>query len=513
MPATPRLNDGPASRALRGDERSLVEQTVAWMRQRVDDRVYRAGSRVPSIRALAAERGISRFTVVEAYERLVAHGYLESRRGSGFYARDVVPARAGGRAAKSVRRPPDATTATGIDAQWLVRNMFRDLPPHHMPGSGLPPPGWMDRELLAVAIRSLGRTMGQDGAESAGLLDYGRPQGYRPLLDELQRKLAGFGVDASVAQIVTTSGATQAFDLVARQFIVPGDTVFVDDPAWFLMFGLFAAHGARVVGVPRLHDGPDLAALERLLSAHQPRFYVIDSVLHNPTSTSLSSAKAFRILQLAERHDFMVIEDDVYADLHPGSVGGRRSMPAQAIRIASLDQLKRVVYVGSFSKTLAANLRVGFLACDAGLAERFADHKMLTALTTPEIGERLVCRILSDGHYRKHVERLRGRFDAARDRALRGLERIGLVVDHQPGAGMFLWARAGASDGGAGVDTTALAARLFDQGYLLAPGALFSPSQQPSAMLRFNIATSSNPGMLDALDRALQTAGRARPSS
>ncbi len=482
------------------------------MRRRIDGRVALPGSRVQSIRALADERGISRFTVVEAYERLVAHGYLESRRGSGFYVRETsgtgqaaVGAGIAG-ASRGVRPKNVPTDARRIDAQWLVHNMFRDLPAHHMPGSGLPPPAWMDRQLLASGIRSLGRAMGDPahdiGLQSAGLLDYGRPQGYLPLREVLQRRLAELEVEADPSQIVTTSGATQAFDLVARQFVTPGDTVLVDDPAWFLMFGLFAAHGARVVGVPRLNDGPDLAILERLVIAHRPRFYVIDSVLHNPTSTSLSSAKAFRILKLAEQYDFMLIEDDVYGDLHPGSTGMRSS---PSIRIASLDQLKRVVYVGSFSKTLAANLRVGFLACDAALAPRLAEHKMLAALTTPELGERLVCRILADGHYRKHVDRLRSRFDGARDRAVRGLERAGLAIDHQPDVGMFIWARAGKRD--AGVDASALAARLFDDGYLLAPGSLFSPSQRPSSMLRFNIATSSNPGMLDALARALQTLG------
>ena len=499
-------SSGEPAGALKGDERTLVEQTVSWLRQRIDDRISRPGTRVPSIRALAAERRISRFTVVEAYERLVAHGYLESRRGSGFYVRDVL-ARAQP-ASRSRTRSRDArpTDATRIDAQWLVRNMFRDLPTHHMPGSGLPPPAWMDREMLASAVRALGRSMAQDDVQSSGLLDYGRPQGFLPLREQLQRKLAGFSVEADPAQIVTTSGATQAFDLIARQFIAPGDTVLVDDPAWFLMFGLFAAHGAHVIGVPRLADGPDMAVLERMVVAHKPRFYVIDSVLHNPTSQSLSSAKAFQVLQLAEQHDFMLVEDDVYADLHPGAGAGRDPTRAGgALRIAALDQLRRVVYVGSFSKTLAANLRVGFLACEAGLAERFADHKMLSALTTPEIGERVVCRILSDGHYRKHVERLRGRFDAARDRALRHIERAGLTVDDPPGVGMFLWARAGRA--GSGIDSNALAARLFDQGYLLAPGALFSPSQRPSSMLRFNIATSSNPGMLDALARALQSMG------
>ena len=500
QPAPNRVVRPIEASALAGDGRTLVEQTVAWMRKRIDDHVCRPGSRVASIRTLAGERGISRFTVVEAYERLVALGYLDSRRGSGFYVRDVAHAvgRPSAGSRTSATEPPTGVDA--IDAQWLVRNMFRDLPPHHMPGSGLPPPGWMDRDMLAAAIRALGRAVGQHDPRAGGLLDYGRPNGFEPLREQLARKLAGFEVGVEAKQILTTSGATQAFDLVARQFIRPGDTVLVDDPAWYLMFGLFAAHGAKVVGVPRLHDGPDLVALERLVVAHQPRFYVIDSVLHNPTSTTLSSAKAFQVLKLAERHDFMVVEDDVYADLHPGATGSR-GVPA--IRIASLDQLKRVIYVGSFSKTLAANLRVGFIACEAGLAERLVQHKMLASMTTPELGERIVCRILADGHYRKHVERLRARFDGARDRAVRGLERAGLAIDHVPAVGMFVWARAA-------VDTNALAARLFDQDYLLAPGSLFSPSQLPSPHLRFNIATSSNPGMLDALARGLDAMGAVR---
>ena len=507
--------DGPLS----GSDRSLVDQTVGWMKRRIDERLFRAGTRVPSIRMLALQRGISRFTVVEAYERLVAWGYLESRRGSGFYVREL----AGGALAQSRSRPRSSavkstgqpapsrarapTDASHLDAQWLVRNMFRDLPAHHMPGSGLPPPGWMDGDLLASSLRAVGRAMVSARSASTGMLDYGTPQGFLPLREELQRKLAGLDIGADPSQIVMTTGATQAFDLISRQFVSPGDTVLVDDPAWFLMFGLFAAHGARVVGVPRLADGPDLATFEKLVVEHKPRFYVVDSVLHNPTSTSLSSAKAFQILKIAEQHDFAVIEDDVYGDLHPGSRSGHSGA---AIRLASLDQLKRVIYIGSFSKTLAANLRVGFLACDAGLAQALSDHKMLVALTTPEIGERMVCRILSEGHYRKHVDRLRGRFDAVRDRAIRGLERAGLTIDHQPAAGMFLWARAGGvsqhgSKPSRGIDTSALAARLFDEGFLLAPGSLFSPSQHPSSHLRFNIATSSNPGMLDALARALQT--------
>ena len=482
------LAGNPAAHApvgVRTREGTLVARLVDWIKHRVDEQVFRSGARLPSIRALALDRGISRFTVVQAYERLVAMGVLESRRGSGFYVTSrnrLMPA--------STRVP---IPASGMDVAWLLRNMFRQLPPQSMPGGGLPPPDWLDGDLVAARLRAVARQSG------AHYLAYGLPQGFLPLRNQLQIKLAEREIAADPQQIILTAGATQALDLLARHFIRPGDTVLVDDPAWFLMFGMFAAYGATVIGVPRAADGPDLEVLERLAAAHKPRFYVVHSVLHNPTSSSLSAAKAYRILQVAETHNFALIEDDVYGDLHPGGSQGRN---LAATRLASLDQLHRVVYVGSFSKTLAANLRVGFLACASELAQPLTDLKMLSALTTPEVGEQVVYRILSEGHYRKHVERLRGRLDAVRDRTVRNLERLGLAVPGVPAAGIFLWAR-GASPS-ACLDTNRVAARMMERGYLLAPGSLFSPTQLPSAWMRFNIATSNNPDMLAALARTLE---------
>lgn len=384
-----------------------------------------------------------------------------------------------------------------MDVNWLLQNMFRKVPAERMPGSGLPPPDWLDGPMVCAQIRAVGRQNG------TSFVDYGDPQGYLPLRQQLIRRLAEQEIGAQVPQILLTNGATQAFDLVARHFLEANDTVFVDDPAWFLMFGLFATHGARVIGVPRQADGPDLAILETLLKLHRPKFYVVHSVLHNPTSTSLSAAKAHRILMLAETYDFTVIEDDVYGDLHPGAAGG--SAPP-ATRLASLDQLRRVLYVGSFSKTLGANLRVGFLVGATENVALLTDLKMLTTLTTPELGERIVYRILSEGHYRKHLERLRGRLNAVRAKTLAELEAIGFGVAENPGAGIFLWARAGGPSGM--LDSARIAARMMDRGFLLAPGSLFSPGQMPSPWMRFNIATSQDPAMLRALGHVLEEEAR-----
>jgi DNA-binding transcriptional MocR family regulator len=470
--------DLPRPLLSRQADSSLIEQIVQLVTSRIEDKLLRTGARMPSIRQFSDEHGVSRFTVVEAYDRLVAGGLLDSRRGSGFYVRDRAPMLA--------LRPQHTrkTQSQQLDVVWLVRNMFRQLPPEKMPGVGSLPNEWLDADLVGNALRSVSRQ------NQNMLLQYGVPQGFLPLRQQLQLKMAELEISATPDQIVTTSGVTQALDLVARHFIQPGDTIFVDDPAWFLMFGSFTLLGAKMVGIPRLSDGPDIVKLTELAALHRPKLFVINSVLHNPTSTSLSSAKAFQVLKIAEQYDFMIVEDDIYCDMHPGS-----SVQA-ATRIAALDQLNRVIYLGGFSKTLAANLRVGFIATSHEIARDLADRKMLSALTTTEITERVVYKVLSDGHYRKHSDRLRSKLDAVRDKTVRQMERIGAKVNFNTPAGMFIWTDMAC-------DTNVLTEKAMAEGYLLAPGSLFSPSQLPSTNMRFNIAATGDPELLRFLERTM----------
>jgi DNA-binding transcriptional MocR family regulator len=259
------------------------------------------------------------------------------------------------------------------------------------------------------------------------------------------------------------------------------------------MFGRFASQGARLVGMPYTPDGPDLDALESLVQTWRPKMLVINSVLQNPTGTSLTAAQAFRILRLAEAYDFIVVEDDIYGDLCPPGYAGTR--------LASLDQLKRVIYLGSFSKTLAPNLRVGFIACAPEVAKAVSDQKMLVGMTSPELNERVLYKILTEGHYRRHVERLRARLDGVREKSVRMLEKTGLKLFLTPTAGMFVWADTR-------VDADGLAAAGHEAGFLLTPGSLFSPQQSPTTWMRFNIANCGDPELATFLCRYLDGVAR-----
>src|SRR5205807_579903 len=149
---------------------------------------------------------------------------------------------------------------------------------------------------------------------SARLLDYGPPLGYLPLRQQIARRLAELEIAATPDQLMLTDGASQAIDLVCRHLLQPGDAVLIDDPGYFNYHAVLRAHRARVLPVPYTRTGPDLAELERLATAEKPKLYLANPALQNPTGLSLAPGQAHRLLNLAQAHDFRIVEDDVFRD-------------------------------------------------------------------------------------------------------------------------------------------------------------------------------------------------------
>ena len=310
------------------------------------------------------------------------------------------------------------------------------------------------------------------------------PFGYLPLREHLALMLAELGITASAGQILLTQGTSHALELVIRYLLKPGDAALVDDPGYYNLFGNLRLQGIEMLAVPRNPDGPDVAILEKLAAAHRPKVYFTQSVMQNPTGTDMSPHVAFKVLQAAERHNFTVVEDDIFCDLQV------RTTP----RLATLDQLNHVIYARSFSKTLSGSLRVGFLACSQDIANELADIKMLTSITTSQFTERLIYLMLVDGHYRKYLSRLHERLGEARLNVVRAFERIGLELYVEPTDGMFVWARFPHID-----DSLALAEAAQLHGIMLAPGAVFRPHLERSAWMRFNVTVCEDKRVQDWL--------------
>lgn len=446
-----------------------VDQVVAWMGERIDMRFYAPGARVPSVRQLAERLAVSRFTIVHAYDKLVAAGVLISRAGSGFYVAQSV------NAPKNLERVPSALADNAaVDTTWLLRHIFSDVAEDRSPGSGLLPNAWLANDRVGVAVRSITRSC------ESHVYSYGDVQGYLPLREQLVVQLNQIGMVATAEQMVCTQGASSAIDLMARYFLKAGDAVLVDDPSWFWLYGSLQAKGLRVIGVPRDEDGPNIDILARVMAHDKPKVYVTNSVLHNPTSFGVTPARAYQVLRLLDEHDCYMLEDDIYGDFHGGVAKG-----APALRYAALDQFKRVFYVAGFSKSLAAGLRVAVVCCPPEHVQGYVGQKMLSALSSPEMNEAIVHRLLADGQHRRHLERLRQRIANAHSRMREELPKIGLAYPPQTQDGLFVWVDTG-------VDTNALALAAMNDGWLVAPGGLFSPNQGVSTYMRLNVSRTTD---------------------
>ncbi|WP_179401349.1 PLP-dependent aminotransferase family protein [Burkholderia guangdongensis] len=454
-------------------ETSLVQQIVTGLAAMVDDKRWRPGVRVPSIRAFAEAHRVSTFTVVEAYDRLVAQGVLMARRGSGFYVAE--------RNRNDVR-PAIEKLDEKFTNGWSIRNVLERAEGTIHAGSGSIPEGWLDVDGIARALRQL-------AARPQALLGSGHAKGYEPLREQIVRQLAEHEIEASPSGIVTTLGANQALDLAVRHLTREGDVVLVDEPGYSdLLVGL-RLRRVKTVGIPMTPAGPDVPAMERAFETHRPKVFFTNTRLHNPTGASYSSATAFKVLKLAERYDCIIVEDDVSASLVSGN----------SVALASMDQLKRVVYIGSFSKTVGPGLRVGFVAADPALLEGLLYHKLVSGMATPTVTEQLVHAVLSEGHFRKQTEQLRDRLAAAQERTCRRLESIGFEVFCEPRAGMFVWAR----PAGLHCDSAELAMRAVDSRIFLAPGSFFYADAPESGWLRFNVAHCNFDRLFGFLEEAV----------
>jgi len=446
---------------------SLTEQLAERFADRIRHRLLAPGARLPSVRQCAQQQGVSPSTVVAAYDLLLAQGLVHARKNRGFFVREPAPAREASPATSPDRR---SASAAPVNATALIRGMFHQVSDKPQPGMGVFPPDWLESSFMPAAVRKVASTQGINDAS----LHYGEPLGDAGLRRVLSQKLAGIDVHAAPDHIITTVGATQALDIVSRTLLRPGDPVMVEEPGWAVEFARLTALGMRILPVPRRADGPDLAVMERYCEAHKPKLYVSVSVFHNPTGHCLSPGSAHRLLQLAQRFDFRIVEDDTYSHL----------APEHATRLTSLDGLQRTIYVSGFAKILAPNWRIGFVAAPSDLVEPLLDTKLLSTLTTPALLEKALAICIEQGQLRRHAERIRTRLDAARARSVKLALSAGCTFAAEP-AGLFGWVDTG-------VDTDALAQQLLDDGYLIAPGALFHAARTPGTLMRINFATTQD---------------------
>lgn len=413
------------SQLSRGTDTSINAQLVELVRSAIERADLQPGERLPTTRALAEEARLNHLTVVRAYRRLAQEGYVTAARGRGTFVRQAPPALAGADGRWQHAVLPEARRSY---INQIVADTWQ--PPNDENHINLAT-GWASAELHPV--RELARLSAEVLAQAgAAALMYGHPAGLWALREELARRgtAAGFATDPE--EIVVTTGARQAIDLVCRTILRPGDVVVTESPTYMGALVSMQNTGARVVGVPYDEQGIDVDALEGILARHEVKLVSVQSGSQNPTGQDMSPERAERLLQLARERSFFIVEDGVYCTVRFGTPEPTR------LRLRAPDH---VIYIDSLSKTIGGGLRIGWVASSGEIRRRLTDLKLATDYHTPVLTQHLAQRWLASGAHDRHLRRVNSVYARRCDAMLDSLQRrLGdEVVATAPKGGHHVW--------------------------------------------------------------------------
>ncbi|MCB0006290.1 MAG: PLP-dependent aminotransferase family protein [Anaerolineales bacterium] len=374
----------------------LYRQIYAGLRAQILAGALPAGTQLPSSRALANHYQIARITVVQAYEQLALEGFIEQRHGSGSYV------------SEGLQLPADRPVSTRPHwARWGQRLETVIAAPEEVEATQRPEFDFGFGRPLRQSFpydvwrRLLARYLSTDDAI---LARYGSAAGFLPLREAVADYLVQWrGVRCVPEQVVIVSGSQQALDILARLLLTPGDCVAVEDPGFVDAYELLRMHGARLCGVPTDAQGLISSALPE---GERIRLAFVTPSNQFPKGGTLPLKRRLELLNWAARHNAYLIEDDYDGELR---YEGR---PVAALQ--GLDGAGRVIYLGSFSKVLFPALRLGYVVLPEPLLERFVQTKALVDRGAPTLTQAAVTDFISEGHFERHLKRLRRAYGARR---------------------------------------------------------------------------------------------------
>ncbi len=475
---------------LRDDaSRPLYLQIRNWFQNQIERGVLLPGARLPASRALAADLGVSRVTVVNAYAELEAEGWVRAHVGRGTFVCDP------GRWERSGRDTPYGWESTflgpsGVSAGGMVSDMLhlaqhRDLISFAMgaPATDLLPVRQF-REMINQVLR-------RDGGEA---LQYDEAIGYEPLRRRIAGMLAAEGIAVGPRELLITSGSQQGLDLATRVLTESGDVVITESPTYVGALDVLRSNGVRVMGVPVDGEGMRVDVLEKVLSSCDPRFIYTIPDFHNPTGVTLSLERRRRLVQLARQWEVPILEDGVCSELRYEGT----SVPS----LRALDGGERVLYINSFSKSLLPGIRVGYMVVPRWLRERLVLRKQAADLFTSSLMQRALAHYLDGGRLSEHLASLRRVYRDRRDGMLAGLARRMPAGTNwiRPQGGLCLWATLPE-----GMSAGELYLAAIDHGVAFAVGSVFFPEDADRSSLRLNFASHRG----DVIEEGLRRLARA----
>src|SRR3954451_12385528 len=331
---------------------SITQQLVALFSDAIEAGELEPGEKLPTTRALAADAGVNHLTAARVYRRLAELGYVTASVGRGTFVRTLVPAASDEQGDDwQVWAMPDRPATYSEQVQDDAFRLARE-PGIISLSTGWPNPSQYPVKQLAKITADVFRE------EGGAALSYLTAEGLWPLREQIATKWR-FATDPE--EIIVTSGAQQALDLVCRALLEPRDVAVVETPTYTGLLNTLRATGTRVIGVPFNRDGLDLDALEHVLARHEIKLCALQPVSQNPTGSDLSAERRERLASLARERNFFVLEGGVYSDVR---YDGEQPPPLRELAPG------HVVYCDSLSKTVGGGLRMGWLAARGPVVDR-----------------------------------------------------------------------------------------------------------------------------------------------
>lgn len=438
----------------------LYQQLAQGIEALITDDILPANSKLPPIRKMAEHFGVNSVTIVNAYKYLENKQLVYSRVGSGTFVSPLP--------VEHIPEPVTNRNLRSFDSGLFMENAI------NFTSTSLP------NEMFPVDAfkKAFDEVLER---EKGGAFQYMDSMGYEPLREQLCRYLKTYGIKTSVENVQVISGAQQGIDIISKAMLRYGDVVFVEKPTFYGAAGAFLSRGGKLVEIPMENDGMDMMILEDFLKLYQPKFIYMMAYYQTPTGISYSMEKKRRLLELAEKYDTYIIEEDDFYDFHYGK--------EPLVPLKALDYKNRVIYIKSFSKILMPGLRMGLIVLPKKIHQAVMEAKYTTDISTSGFIQRALEYYLRENGWEKHAaetrrygsEKYRKTLSAAR-KYLSDVAKYG-----HPNGGVSLWVELPKE-----VGAEAFCSRMLEKNVILTPGSQYDISGEDDRHVRLSFANLSD---------------------
>jgi len=458
----------------RGSREPLYRQLAGSLQQRIRSGALPARTRLPTVRQLAQQLGVTRLTVHSAYAELQSVGWVEATVGRGTFVAERI---------EQLIAPPETEFGREVTPGGMLSDILRmtqipglaalaraDPAPEHYPLRN-----WQRACELALA------------SGGPGLMNYTTAQGDLTLRSTLAEVVRERGIIAGPDELLVTAGVTNGLSLLTALLAPPGSTVLVEQPTYLGMLNILAARGVRAVGVPIDDDGLIIEALEELLRVERPAFLYCMPTFQNPSGVCLSPVRRASLLELAARRALTIVEDDIYGRI------AYEGAPPQSLKAD--DHSSQVIYLSSFSKSLMPGLRMGYVVAAPSMIKELTLLRQAQDVCSPLLIQRALSVFIEQGWWHTHLRRMLPRYRERRDALLRAMERqfpMG-VTWSRPRGGFSSWVSLPP-----GVPVTELYVSAIGRGVAFTPGQVFCAGAEDVPHLRLCFSVEPPERLADA---------------